>query len=74
VDHPVTQGLCAFAIRRERRRVETAASTVEILIVILSCLGRIGSGNRIHAAARMVGIIFSVREQWRKADSPFGFA
>ena len=52
----MTQGLCAFAIGRERRRVETAASTVEILIVILSCLGRIGSGDRIHVAARMLGI------------------
>ena len=31
VVHPVTQGLCAFAIGRERRRVETAASTVEVL-------------------------------------------
>ena len=54
--HPVTQEVCAFAIGRERRRVETAASTVEILIVILSCLGRIGSGDRIHVAARMLGI------------------
>ena len=58
VVHPVTQEVCAFAIGRVRRRVETAASTVEILIVILSCLGRIGSGDRIHAAVRVVGIIF----------------
>jgi hypothetical protein len=56
--HPERQGLCAFAIGRERRRVKTAASTVEVLIVILRCLGRIGSGDRIHAAARMLGIFF----------------
>src|SRR5882757_2432959 len=69
VVHPVTQRLCAFAIGRERRRVETAASTVEVLIVILSCLGRIGSGDRIHAAVRMVGIIFlGGRRDWRKAN------
>jgi hypothetical protein len=58
--NPVRQEVCAFAIWRERRRVETVASTVEVLIVILSCPGRIGSGDRIHVAVRVVGIIFWV--------------
>ena len=56
--NPVMQGPCALAIGRVRRRVETAASTVEVLIVVLSCLGRIGSGDRIPEAVRLAGIIF----------------
>ena len=57
--YPVTQVSCALAVGRVRRRVvETAASTVEILIVILSCLGRIGSGDRIHVAVRWWGDYF----------------
>src|ERR1700751_3074515 len=48
---PVAQVSCAFAVGMVSRRVETAASTVEGLIVVLSCLGRIGSGDRIYVGA-----------------------
>ena len=58
--NPLMQGLCAFAIGRVRRRVETVANTVEILILILSCLGRIGSGDRIHVVVRWWDYFFGL--------------